>query len=62
MKRAVPTPESFGQIDQAAHTYFESQKDTLVPKDFEAVSAVPDTATLAELITAHNALVGILKG
>jgi len=61
MRRAVPPTEAF-DVDPAVHAYLESLKNALDPKDFESVSTVPSSATLSEFITAHNALLSILKG
>lgn len=65
MTLAVPRPDAFvenGVLTQAGQAFFERVKTAVLNGDFESVSTLSDTATLAEMITAHNALVGILKG
>ena len=65
MTLAVPKADAFvenGVLTQAGQSLVERLATAVLNGDFEAISTLESTATLADVIAAHNAVVNILKG
>lgn len=57
-----PVDDQTGAFNKAWINYLESLKDALSPVDFENVSVLSPTATLADVISAVNDLTNASKG